>query len=197
MLFALPGRQQRFVVGIFAAGLKGMLSIWTQPAWVQSHGTGLARWSGWSGMFSLLDRMLNYHYVGQKPAPNYLWLESLLCGQTTLSQFSKPRAALLDFRLIQCDNSYSFPAWILRQGMVLAVDHRSEWPAKPHCFQHNFGANPGPEQCWLVYSWELMPGEANRTMDPALCRPYPCLSISPVVFWGICCSVCIKFSAVA
>lgn len=94
----------------------------------------------------------------------------------------KPRAGSLGLRLIWCDTSHSFPAWILRQGMVLAADHRSEWPAKLCSSQHNFGASPGAEQCWLVCSWELMLGEANRTMNPALCRFYPCQSVSQVVF---------------
>lgn len=37
----------------------------------------------------------------------------------------------------------SFPAWILRRAMVLAVDHRSERSAKPRCSQQNLGASPG------------------------------------------------------
>lgn len=75
------------------------------------------------------------------------------CGQATASQpIAVPLKCLLTtvFRnwwlarwtigLILC----SFPAWILRRAMVLAVDHRSKCRAKPCCSLQNLGASPGP-----------------------------------------------------
>lgn len=115
------------VAGIFIAGLKAVLSTWTQSPWVQSHGTALARWSGWSGIFSLRKDVKPAHSNQAPP-----WADNSIPVFKSLG---------LDLRLIWSDNFYSFPAWIPRQGMVLAVDHRSQGPAKPRCFQHSAGAN--------------------------------------------------------
>lgn len=120
MLFALLTRQQRFEL-LHMSGVNIC-------SWIEGHALNLdtipmnsKRWYSPSqviwviwDVFSL-RQVLNYHFMGQKSAHSYLWLESLLCGQTIPSQFSKAKGWLtgawtdLVWRLL-----LSFPAWILR-----------------------------------------------------------------------------------
>lgn len=160
---------------------------------------------GWGpGMFFfVLVRMLGFCTAGYKPAHSYLWLGNLPMGR------QQPSAVPLKHLLTSVFECWldgpsidpvwqllcSFPAWLLRLALALAVDHRSECGAKPRCSLQKPGVSPVLGAAWACLQLGSHAGTvADAGKQGSAQGQIPaCL----VIFRGTRCSVCTRFSAVA